>query len=127
MLTSEQVRGHFTPTQPPPTLTPIKEYSKQPTDEYPASTAYLAQPGMMEAAGSRFQEQVSADVATLAGGAAWSRGRNSRNRGESENVLARRQTPLASGRDYQSKSHESFQRESAGGTYTRFVIPPDAA
>jgi hypothetical protein len=95
-----------------------------PTDEYPASTAYLAQPVMMEAAGSRFQDQVSADVATSAGGAAWSRGRNLRIRGES---LARRQTPLASGRDYQSKSHESFQPEFVGRTLTRFVIPPDAA
>lgn len=98
-LISQQVRGHRIPTQPFLTLTPIGEYFVQPTDEL---------------AGPRFQEQVSDDVSTLGRGAAWSRGRNLRSRGESENVLARRQTPLASGRVYQGMSHESFQVEFAG-------------
>jgi hypothetical protein len=90
----------------PRTLPANTEYSTQLGGSFPASTAGQALPILYDTAGSQSQEQDSGETNTFSGGAASSRDRYSRKRGESDSVLARitPRTPL--GRDNQG---ESFQ------------------
>ena len=90
----------------PRTLPANTEYSARLGGSFPASTAGQALPISYDAAGSQPQEQDLGETNTFSGGAAFSRDRYSRKRGESDSVLARiaPRTPL--GRDDQG---ESFQ------------------
>jgi hypothetical protein len=90
----------------PRTLPANTQYSTQLSGSFPTSIAYQAQPTLYETAGSRLQEQDSGEISTLPGGAALSRDRCLRKRGESDNVLATPRTLL--GRDDQLEG-ESFQ------------------